>query len=135
MDFNAAEISTICGVVVAVIGALMTLAIKGINMVRTILNSKTENQMLQTLINNVSDNAENIVKALNQTLVNGLKDKSEDGKLTKDEIIAVKNEALTTLMNTLSVEAKTTLTNTFGNLELYLSNLIEAKVSDAHKTV
>lgn len=130
MGFDSTEFATIISSVVAILGALITLGIKGINMARNALNKKTENAVLQTLINSVSDNAINVVKALNQTVVDDLKAKTEDGKLTKDEIASIKNTALSTLKSTLSSESQQTISHVFGDLDTYLKTLIEAKVND-----
>jgi hypothetical protein len=50
------------------------------------IKSKTNNVMLNTIIDSVASNAVNIIKALNQTVVDDLKEKSSDGKLTMEEI-------------------------------------------------
>jgi hypothetical protein len=97
------------------------------------IKSKTNNVMLNTIIDSVASNAVNIIKALNQTVVDDLKEKSSDGKLTMEEIAEIKSSAIQILASTLSTESKQTLDRVFGDSNMYLQNVIEAKLDDMKK--
>jgi hypothetical protein len=62
-----------------------------------------------------------------------LKEKSSDGKLTMEEIAEIKSSAIQILASTLSTESKQTLDRVFGDSNMYLQNVIEAKLDDMKK--
>ena len=104
------------------------------------INSKTEavkknikNETVKTYIDVVSNTVSEVVQALNQEIVNGIKEASKDGKLTEDEAKEIKNKAIEKTLGILSDDAKETLTMVFGDLDTYISTLIESAVYKAKK--
>ena len=92
------------------------------------LQSKTNNDTIKTYVDIVSDNAVNVVETLNQTLVGELKSAHEDGKLTNEEIIHIRDTAINMLADTLSDDVKEVIGKVFCDLNAYLSNVIEKTV-------
>ena len=90
--------------------------------------TKSKNDTVKTYVELVADNAINVVTSLNQTLVEGLKKASEDGKLTLEDANNIKNTAIIMLTDTLSEDIQEVLEETFGDLQSYLSNVIEKTV-------
>jgi len=90
--------------------------------------AKTDNETLKTYIDIINDNAVNVVQSLNNTLVDGLKNASEDGKLTADEAIEIKDKAVDMLIDTLSEDITEMISKVFGDAEEYLGNVIEKTV-------
>ena len=92
------------------------------------IKARTKNETIKTYIDIVSTNAENVVNALNQTLVESLKSASEDGKLTKEEAHEIGKTAVNMLIDTLSDDVVNTLGTVFGDVHAYLGNVIETTV-------
>lgn len=99
-----------------------------INDKREEIKTRVKNEKTKTYVDLVADNAMNVVQTLNQTLVQDLKAASEDGKLTKDDAILIKNNALDMLKNTLSEDIRELLGEVFGDTDVYLSNVLEKVV-------
>ena len=97
----------------------------------TEIKQKIKNDKIKTAIDIVADDAINIVYMLNQTLVDGLKEGSLDGKLTIEDANYIKAQAFNMLINTLSQDVKDTIADVYGNLDTYLNNVIEKSVVKA----
>ena len=97
----------------------------------TEIKEKTKNEKIKTCIDIVADDAINIIYMLNQTVVDGLKEGSLDGKLTAEDAANIKSMAFNMLINTLSQDVKDTITEVYGNLDTYLNNVIEKSVVKA----
>ena len=68
---------------------------------------------------------------LNQTVVEGLKEGSLDGRLTTADAANIKSMAFNMLLNTLSQDVKDTINSVYGDLDTYLNNVIEKTVVKA----
>lgn len=112
----------------AVIGYISAFLAKFINAKKEEIQSKTNNEKVNTYIGIAADTALRVVETLNATLVEELKAANEDGKLTQEEILEIRNTALSTITETLSEDVKNGLTTAFGDLEKYLSMLIESSL-------
>ncbi len=97
-----------------------------------IKDEKVQNITMNAL-SRADDLAEKVVKKLQQTVVNDFKEKSKDGKLTKDEIREVSSKAKRELELLMNDELYTSLEKTVGDVNLYMQNLIESKVLDLKK--
>ena len=97
----------------------------------TEIKERTKNEKIKSCIDIVADDAINIVYMLNQTVADGLKEGSLDGKLTLEDAANIKSMAFNMLINTLSQDVKDTITEVYGNLDTYLSNVIEKTVVKA----
>ena len=69
-----------------------------------------------------------IMNALEQTIVQGLKDATADGKLTVEDGAAVKQQAIDTFNNMASEEVKSAIQTVYGDIDSFLSTYIEAQV-------
>lgn len=123
------QIFEVC--IVPLLGLLTAFLIQYINAKKVEISTNVDNKLADKYINMLADTITKCVIATNQTYVDSLKDKEvftveaqkEAYKKTMDAVMAI-----------LSEEAKTYLTNTFGDLETYLQTQIEATVS-ANKKV
>jgi len=97
------------------------------------VQERTSNETLKKYLGLITESATNIVYSLNQTMVEELKSKSADGKLTKEEAEQIKEIAVKLLISTLKEDALEFLTNTFDDAEEFLASLIEKIVVDAKK--
>lgn len=95
------------------------------------LKEKTDNDLLRDYIDLTKDNALTIVQSLNQTLVDDLKATSDDGKLTEDEIKKISSDALERLKSTLSESMEHTFSKAFGDVDVFLKDIIEQAVGTA----
>jgi hypothetical protein len=120
-------------VVIAIIGYISTWVVKFINAKKDQIAKETSNESVKMYVDLVSRNAIQVVETLNGTLVNELREKSSDGKLTEAEIRLIRDNAMSMLKDTLSEEARTTLSYVVGDLDKYLSSLIEATVVKVKK--
>ena len=118
------QIFEVC--IVPLLGILTAFLIQYINAKKVEISTNVDNKLANKYINMLADTITKCVIATNQTYVDSLKDKEvftveaqkEAYKKTMDAVMAI-----------LSEEAKTYLTNTFGDLETYLQTQIEATVS------
>lgn len=95
----------------------------------TWLKTKTENDMLLTAISEAEIEAKNIVNALQQTVVDGLKSANEDGKLTEDEAKEVMKLAVHQFFSDVSVSTMTILDSKTDDIMEYIKNLLESKIA------
>ena len=117
-------------VVVALIGVTSTFLCVVLKKLSNNITKNIQNSSVKTIINSIADSATCVVKELNQTIVNDLKEKAEDGKLSGDDIIEIKTLAIEKLNGLISDESKAILSNVVGDFTNYLSTVIEAKVDD-----
>ena len=118
------QIFEVC--IVPLLGILTAFLVQYINAKKVEISTNVDNKLADKYINMLADTITKCVIATNQTYVDSLKDKEvftveaqkEAYKKTMDAVMAI-----------LSDEAKTYLTNTFGDLETYLQTQIEATVS------
>ena len=127
-NYLSAILNACVPLIITLIG-IATVAISiGIAKFASYLKVKTDDVMLQYAIAATEAAAINVVQSLNQTVVNDLKNASEDGKLTQEEVITISTSALNMLKESLSSETIKAIEGAFGNLDTYLSNLIEKTV-------
>lgn len=118
---------------VVVCGLVGSFLVKSINRATQFLVSKTDVENLQYAITAVNEVAENVVKSLNQTVVDDLRKQSEDGRLTEDDMIEIANKAINTVRASLSNDIIAILDRAYLDSTRYLNDIIEAKVWDAKK--
>lgn len=118
---------------VVVCGLVGSFLVKSVNRATQFLVSKTDVENLQYAITAVNEVAENVVKSLNQTVVDDLRKESEDGRLTEDDMIEIANKAINTVRSSLSKDIIAILDKAYLDSTRYLNDIIEAKVWDAKK--
>jgi len=92
------------------------------------LRSKTQNEVLMSAIDEFEVVADHVVMSLQQTVVDGLKEKSEDGKLTADEIKDVAQMAIDMFISDISTKSLEVIENNTDDISAYIANLIESRL-------
>ena len=87
--------------------------------------NKSDNEVNQKYIAMLTNTITSCVMATSQTYVEALKSK---GEFTKEAQKEAFNKTYENVMNILSAECKVYLENTFGDLQTYITNKIEAEV-------
>lgn len=102
-----------------------------------LITSKTDNQNTQNALLTLADMALTIVKSMQQEIVDDLKAAAADGKLTKEEIVEIKDKALVKFKALLKAEGIDGMSKALkigvDVLEEFLSAKIEAAVHDIKK--
>ena len=89
-----------------------------------------EYEVLNRIIDQVQIAVTTVVQATNQTFVSDLK---TSGKFTKETAIEAKNKALETAKELLTDEAANAIEQVYGNVDVYLDNVIESVVAELKK--
>lgn len=88
----------------------------------------SQKSMLELDLERADKLVDTIVKQLEQTTVKAMKEKSADGKLTKDDILEIKNQTAVMLKSFVDINLREALGWAMGDCDKYLKSLIEAKV-------
>lgn len=99
------------------------------------IQTKVKNEQFSGIIRRLNDAAITVVRDLNQTVVEDLKEASSDGKLTAEERLRIKTEALKSLKSYLGVKGLKMLSSILGltpgeEIDLFLTSKIESKVNE-----
>ncbi len=92
------------------------------------LMSKTENEAILMALDESKTVADNVVASLKSSLVDGLKAKSADGKLSAAEAGEVAKKAMDMFFADLSSKSLEVLTCNADDISAYVSNLLEARL-------
>lgn len=90
------------------------------------LNTNNSNEILTKYLTMLSDTVCDCVIATNQTYVNSLKDQNAFDADAQKKAFEMTYDAV---VNVLSADAKEYLTNVYGDLSIYITNMIEAEVN------
>lgn len=112
-------------VLIACVPALTAIFGWGLNKAVTIASGYVNNKFAQTCIQNAATAVCNAVQSVNQTYVDALK---EADNFDKEAQTIAFNKALTAAKKALTHETILFIRETFGDLDSYLSTLIEAQV-------
>jgi len=146
MDFLNEPVVTnlIATVVVALIGllsAFLTLLVKNLTVKVLEQTSKIKNEATQTLVagavHRVSDLTGTAVMSIQQELVTDIKDSiaNGDGKYTQEDLLALKNKAVTNVLNQITPEVKQALNLQIADVEKYVTDLVSKSVFDLRNGV
>lgn len=117
-------------VLILVVESLVGLVLSvGLPYLLVLLAKKIKNEKLLKFIGNI---VEQSVLTVKQTFVQSLK---EEGKFDKDAQSEAFSRCMKSIVSMLSEEAKKFIVNNFGDLETYLTTLIESKVSATRESV
>lgn len=94
------------------------------------IKERTKNTILLGLNEVLNIAVQETVDALDQEVVNKLKEASEDGKLTKEEIEMIRNEAITRIKVKLSSSILDMLGDYFENVTQLIIDKIEAYLDE-----
>lgn len=118
------EIFEVC--VIPLLGILTVYIVRFIQMKTEELNSKNKNEILNKYLIMLSDTVVDCVIATNQTYVNSLK---AQGKFDLEAQKIAFEMTYNAVIKVLSNDAKEYLTNIYGDLSVYITNMIEAEVN------
>ena len=108
------------------LGILTKYLVDYLNAKRDELNAKTENETAEKYTTMIFDTITKCVIATNQTYVNSLKEQNAfDAEAQKTAF----NKTMNAVLEILSEDAKQYIIETTGDLNTYLTNLIEAEVN------
>ena len=113
--------------VIPLLGILTKYLVDYLNARRDELNSKTENEIAEKYTTMIFDTITKCVIATNQTYVNSLK---EQGAFDAEAQKIAFDKTMNSVLGILSNDAKQYIIETTGDLNTYLTNLIEAAVSE-----
>lgn len=112
--------------IIPLLGILTKYLVDYLNARRDELNAKTENETAQKYTTMIFNTITKCVIATNQTYVNSLKEQNAfDAEAQKTAF----NKTMNAVLEILSEDAKQYIIETTGDLNTYLTNLIEAEVN------
>lgn len=131
MDINVDIVSQIITLVISGLGSvLLGFIIKFFSSLSTKNNTSVKNQLLKEYIGVAINLAQDTVIALNQNIVEDLKNNAVDGKLTDAEKAEIKKHALETIYTTLNDEIKNVLSKVYGDLPNWIQVQIDKAVAE-----
>ncbi|HEX2938460.1 MAG TPA: hypothetical protein VHO66_06015 [Ruminiclostridium sp.] len=114
---------------------LLGLVISIIKFGKTWIDSKTaetaariKDLNIRNAVEAAEDCVSTVVLDMAQTVVDDLKEKSADGKLTNDEIASIQKDALTRVEKLITTDVFNTIDTVFGDAQTWLKFKIEAEV-------
>ena len=118
------QIIQVC--VIPLLGILTKFLVDFLSAKRDELNSKTDSEITQKYTNMIYQTVVDCVIATNQTYVESLKKSGSFDEAAQKEAF---NRTMSTVMAILSDDAKEYITEATGDLNTYLTQLIEAEVN------
>ena len=112
--------------IIPLLGVLTTYLVLFIKQKSKELQETTDNELYKKYIELLQDTIVHCVIATNQTYVEALKDKNAFDKEAQEHAFKMTYDAV---MAILTDDAKVYLSNVFGDLETYITKLIEAEVN------
>lgn len=128
-NLSQAIVIILTALATAVAGIITALSTKAINW----LTSKTKSNELDKYLNLLNETVIDVVKSLDQTVVWRLKEASQDGKLTKEEIEDISKLAKRTIMELLGENTIAVLSEVFSDVEALIASKIERAVMEVKK--
>lgn len=118
-----------------IFSVFLGLVISLIKFAKTLIDAKTaetlngiKNANVKESLELAKDCVSTVVLELSQTVVDKLKEKAADGKLTEEEIAEVKKIALEKITSLMSENVYGTISEIFGNAENWINEKIESEV-------
>ena len=126
-------VTVVTGVLGVLSAFLIALAKKGFDWLSAKIENvknRTAQEKLSAAMTTLQELVTNVVVSLQQTVGDNIKKSLEegDGQYTKEDLYKLKDEALTIIFNQLSDGFKEILSETFGDLEGFISDMIESQV-------
>lgn len=118
------QIIQVC--VIPLLGILTKYLVDYLTAKRNEINSKTDNETAQKYINMIYQTVVDCVIATNQTYVDSLKKSGSFDEAAQKEAF---NRTMNAIITILSDDAKEYITEATGDLNTYLTQLIEAEVN------
>ncbi len=92
------------------------------------LKEKTRSEALLCAMDEAQAVADNVVASLQASLVEGLKEKSADGKLSADDVKMVAAKAFDMFVSDLSAKSLAVIAGSADDIGAYVRNLIESRL-------
>jgi hypothetical protein len=128
MEINLTE------VIIALIGLVFTCVITPLMAAGfKWLKGRTKNEALRSALDEAQKVADYVVAALQANVVDGLKAKNADGKLTADEAKAVMDQAVENFVMNLSQRSLEVLQENADDITTYITALLEARLAALKK--
>lgn len=118
------QIFEVC--IIPLLGVLTFYIVQFIRTKTAELNTKSDNEMLSKYLTMLSDTVIDCVIATNQTYVDSLK---AQGKFDAEAQKVAFEMTYNAVIKVLNDDAKDYLTNIYGDLSTYITNMIEAEVN------
>jgi hypothetical protein len=97
------------------------------------LKGKTYNEALRSAMDEAKAVADNVVASLQANVVDGLKAKSADGKLSSGDAMEVADKAVEMFLSDISEKSLALLENSADDITAYIGNLIESRLAQLKK--
>lgn len=120
--------NALVGALLIVIPALAAFAVRWLNAKTTQITQSTKNDAAEFYINLASDAVRTVVDSLSQTIVNDLKTKSADGKLTDAEKAEILSNATERVINVMGDASIVAVEAAFGDAEQWVIDKIEQTI-------
>lgn len=122
-------------IIAPTLGALLTVLIgyllTYINVKKNQLKQQTDNELTQKYIDMIANTVTTCVEAINQTYVDSLKD---SGSFTKEAQEEAFKRCYDQVLSLLSDDCKQYIKEIFGDIQSYLTTVIESTVKEVKKT-
>ncbi len=97
------------------------------------LKGKKSNEAMRAALEEAKAVADNVVAGVQASVVDGLKAKSADGKLSADDAAEVADMALSMFLSDISERTLSVLESGADDITAYISNLIESRLAQSRK--
>lgn len=97
------------------------------------MREKTRSEALLCALDEAEAVADSVVASLQANVVEGLKEKSADGKLSGDDVKMVAAKAFDMFVSDLSAKSLAVIADNADDISAYVRNLIEARLLAAKK--
>ncbi len=97
------------------------------------LKTKTQSEALQSALGEAQMVADSVVASLQANVVDALKEKSADGKLSSNEVSEVADMAINMFLSDISARSLAAIEENADDIVAYISNLIESRLFQAKK--
>ncbi len=97
------------------------------------LKGRTKNEALKAALEEAKSVADGVVASLQATVVDGLKEKSADGKLSADEALEVADRAVEMFLSDISERSLCLLEENADDVTAWIGNLIESRLAQLKK--
>lgn len=124
------------------LGVLLGLLISAIKYAKTFLDNKTNETISKINDENIKnaifitqDIVSTVVLELSQTMVDEMKSKTADGKLSAEDIQTLKEVAVGRIEGLMSEKVYGTISEVFGNVEGWIVEKIEAEIRKTKNSI
>lgn len=119
-----AVITAVGGIIVAYVGVLKNRAIESLQAVK----DEHARKALEAAINKTDEIIKAVVTSIEQEEKQEILKAMEDGKVTRDELVKLRDVAVARVQNQLVPETYNLLSDAFGDLSAYLSQKVSQQV-------